>query len=294
MSENSPISEVHHYTNQKGIEGICRSNKFWATRFDSLNDSSEFRFALQYLRAILKREVFKSIGFHPNTDKVIESIISGAVTITSPLDVRHTVEAFVSSFCMHDDEGIRDHGLLSQWRSYGSDGYSIVFDYKILGKLLEEENEIFSYGMDIKFHKISYKPPSGIPASIKSIIIDFIQNSTPRLDNDFLTDMFTIMGTHKHWGFKEESEIRIIGIPRLEKYHNPKKDKQIKKIIQNEKPRIEIFGRSTLPIKRIIVSPGNNQEQKAESIKRFLSPDIPVTFSEIPYIIQANTGGYNS
>jgi hypothetical protein len=91
-----PPAVVYHYTDAFGLEGILRTGKLWATHFDFLNDTSEFRFAAETLAETLQ------------------------ITVQDLNFADHPVAHYISSFC-------EDQDLLSQWRGYTSkrQGYAI-------------------------------------------------------------------------------------------------------------------------------------------------------------------------
>ena len=48
------INTLYHYTSQKGLLGILKDQKIWATHVQYLNDSTEFHFAIDLARSVLK------------------------------------------------------------------------------------------------------------------------------------------------------------------------------------------------------------------------------------------------
>lgn len=286
MNTSEPqLEEIHHYTTIGSLKGICETNQIWATRFDYLNDSSEFRYGFSLLDAGLRREIFKKLGDHPRTLQGINKLRSAIEKFTSPNDDQHAVEPFIASFCSHSDEHTRQHGLLSQWRAYADGGFCLVFDRIRLSNIIKEENSIYQYNIPLEFHEVSYEIQADPPSSVVSWFENFINNNEKAANDKFLRDILTFIGTHKHRGFKEESEVRIIGFPRLEKFSNS--GHQLKTIaVENGKPLIKLFGQNDLPLKRIIISPGPNQNEARKEIKAYVGANIPIEYSEIPYIRQ--------
>lgn len=286
---NSELSEIHHYTDGKGLEGILKSNHIWARPFDQLNDSSEFRHGIDVLANGLKRKFFNPNSDNQDTDRrvkqlrlALDHIISSPI---SPLKLR----PFVASFCRHQDKRIARHGLLSQWRGYADGGYCLVFDLEEMKKLIDIENRAYPYYADLQFHSVAYGGVYDSGIEIPNIIVDymdrFIKNDNKTTNNHLLSSLFTFIGIHKHWGFQEESELRIIAYPRTS---SEESDPQPKVIHDEKRTHIKLFEKSTaLPIKRIIVSPSRDQQKNIDLIKGITGNDIEITASEIPYITQA-------
>jgi len=52
-NEKTIPSELFHYTSQKGLLGILESNTLWTSKNTCLNDSSEFKLALDIAKKVL-------------------------------------------------------------------------------------------------------------------------------------------------------------------------------------------------------------------------------------------------
>ncbi|MEK7791899.1 MAG: DUF2971 domain-containing protein, partial [Pseudomonadota bacterium] len=160
VAEEHP--ELSHYTNAVGLAGIIQSQTLWATHYAYLNDSEEIRYfgtdrlpnLLQtvgetYLNELIAQDQKKQLSidqcrgkgeiidqFVKETLVAQENILFGNQNGKKPL-----TEPYIASFCTTKDEDnrVKDHGLLSQWRGYGQEGgYAIVFDTSRLSNLLEQ------------------------------------------------------------------------------------------------------------------------------------------------------------
>ena len=103
-----------------------RSLTLWATDARYLNDAQELTFAAKDLAEALRDVVDRSDADHA---KRIDDM-AGRIGIGNFLDREDgetTHSAYVTSFCKKPD-------LLSQWRGYGANGYSIEFPTQVLKK----------------------------------------------------------------------------------------------------------------------------------------------------------------
>lgn len=100
---------LYHYTTISGFMGILDSGSLWATDARYMNDSSELKFGIQYMK-----EETLARAKDPWMHYLLESVFSDAMH-----EGRRLATA---SYCADGD-------LLSQWRAYsGHAGYSIGLD----------------------------------------------------------------------------------------------------------------------------------------------------------------------
>ena len=139
MDDKPKSRLLFHYTTAEGVIGILSTQTLHATHIDFLNDASEGKIIRQVLtpifetelRALLpkmaKRGIFDraTLG-HPDfytlaADSVFEAFMK-TTNLTTPF--------FVVSFCDHKPGSPEyAHGLLSQWRAYGTrGGFALEFD----------------------------------------------------------------------------------------------------------------------------------------------------------------------
>ncbi|MDT5017026.1 MAG: hypothetical protein QOD39_3186, partial [Mycobacterium sp.] len=102
-----------HYTTASGVDGILRSNSFWASSAAMLNDSSEVEYGCGLLQNFWRE--FKSDNKLYDT-WVIESV---DLAVNKVLEQFRWDEVFVLCASRHKDD-------LSQWRGYAEgSGYAI-------------------------------------------------------------------------------------------------------------------------------------------------------------------------
>ncbi|HLP82010.1 MAG TPA: DUF2971 domain-containing protein, partial [Nitrosomonas sp.] len=232
-------------------------------------------------------------------------------------------EPYITSFCTSDknDHFVKDHGLLSQWRGYGQNGYAIVFDTFTLSELLEQLHEKGKNGLDLYFEDVFYSSDSYSNFTIKfdrdlEIINNFYKDSfnenkdeeTRGLDKIY-SALVKCACLYKHWGFKEENEVRVIALPQLVDNSQFRAEIAAEELVIPEIPRkhflrsgvlipyINLFedipptSGKRLPITRIIVGPTANAEGKKKRVRsveilldQYAIEGVSVTASDIPYI----------
>lgn len=109
-----PNLVLYHYTSGIGLMGIFDTGAVWASNIHQLNDSSEFRHALE----IAKYEIAKVVA----NSKEVDAAALG-VRLVDLIERSCKLSVYVTCFSAVGDS-------LSQWRGYCPDafGYSIGFD----------------------------------------------------------------------------------------------------------------------------------------------------------------------
>lgn len=315
--------ELHHYTTRCGLAGIWKTNSLWATQFSNLSDSSEIVLLKKPLEAALatlfkhwiierqqerfsvRRHVAKKGGLEVVARELAHNLVEAHYMTAftggkaSPLAV-----PFISSFCTHanDHPYEQKNGLLSQWRGYGGNGrYALVFDTRQLDALLERESRAhFWAGLSID--KVVYFDG---PETLEKEFPEILASSTAFMakmcneESGSNIDLFTPFSRAatlmKHRGFREEREVRIVAMPQSERALVDRGRENellgwppIKKVrgLSNSKMYVALFESlsATLPIKRIIVGPGANQEEDYEFARSVVSDRAPIVISETPFI----------
>ena len=317
-----PLEEDHpqlfHYTNAAGLDGILRSQTLRATHYAHLNDAEEIRHFLKnrlpevFERVILNHgdeEEARRLG-KKAAESLLEKLLNSASS-SEPL-----AEPYITSFCTPSDSDgrVEKHGLLSQWRGYGKDGgYALVFDTKCLSQLLTEFAETHENSGDLFAGDVVYSSDSNQIFS-KEFAEDlttmevFLSNLLrDDVDHENLENIFAAVMRcacrYKHWGFKEENEVRLIFIPNNREVSEYAKtegftinDIPKKRYVRagTNVPYVDLLEGITsttrsLPIQRVIVGPCAEYERarRIRAVEILLSQhhiDAKVTTSEIPYV----------
>lgn len=325
MLKTSEIyKKVYHYTTWDGLLGILQTQNLWATHYKFLSDYSEitlFRdklisFTLPYVRKAYEAVIKNSpeIGEKINQEGGLNQFVKHDTELFVDTQYQSTGdEIYIVSFCgEHKEPNINRNGLLSQWRGYGAGGgFALVFDTQILEEMLEEEGNRYEYSVghiaDLVYSDDEDKLKKELSDNL-SILADgitkLIENahSSNRMDLD-LSDCYlpfvSCITRYKHYGFREENEVRIVALPTvLDQRHleyasskgaslKPEKERKFRNKNYQHIPYIELFDliETGLPIEKIIVGPHKEKEIRASTLRVMLSKtSIEIACSDIPYV----------
>lgn len=337
LAENHP--ELFHYTNAKGLMGIIESQSIWATHYAYLNDSEEIRHFLkhrlpallrtvvnQYLDQLLEKGSIKQsdIDRKGGRNELVDSFIQETQDANEKILLKDALaEPYIASFCTTFGleksvcDQVAQHGLLSQWREYGrEDGYAIVFDTKQFFELLKDvgkkmKNSMYAFFADVVY---SSDPDFKFIEEFEEdliVIKDFFDAHLNGREKNLDKIYFSLMHCacrYKHWGFSEESEVRVVALPYPLHHEEFHEDMKVEGITVGEIsrkhflragaliPYIDLFDGVTsipdkiLPIKRIIVGPTKNTQEKnrrMNAVSMLINQygiKAEVTASEIPFV----------
>ena len=314
LAEDHP--QLFHYTNAVGLEGILRGQTLRATHYGYLNDVEEIRHFLKnelpkvFERVILNHVDVKEEAFqlaNRVAKSILERLLNGS-TIGEPL-----AEPYITSFCTpsKNDSRIGTHGILSQWRGYGKDGgFALVFETEILSQLLKEFAELYENSGDLFAGDVVYSSDSS-----QDFVEEFAEDLTimekvlsgQLRDDESLGEIYSAIMRcacrYKHWGFKEENEVRLIFIPNNREVCAYAKTEGIaiksvprKQFIRGGTniPFVDLLegvtsSNRSLPIQRVIVGPCAEKERdrRVRAVEILLHEhhiNANVTASEIPYV----------
>lgn len=315
------FSSLYHYTNQAGLLGILSSNNLWATSYKFMNDATEishFRaLASKFLEPEFRKisselessndEAREKVSSFGGLDDVVEHELQVFLdtlyntTFHRRENAEELVHPFILSLCGHEDEYERDNGLLSQWRGYGAGGgFAIEFDTRALSDIVAAQVRYFRYYV-AHFSDVVYGQGADAIRSL-STELNMLKSAVQRFYDgdascfDELYHPFTSLATRtKHFGFREENEVRIVLAPALKngpKVFGSHRDHEYKPVLTRQGPLgpvayIELIedGSVELPIKRIIVGPSRYQERNFEAAKFALGGrNVQLIRSHTPYV----------
>lgn len=314
--------ELFHYTTAAGLSGILESKSLWATHSSFVNDSEEIlgfydRIFPAILRPIFQKcieEAKTSPAFQKELgNKTFESYCDEQFALL--IDIFRTTAAtihdhYIASFSTPRNDWIREHGLLSQWRAYGPDGgYAIVFDTTTFDEILSAETtpyqeEIFSW-IDVQYH-LNENRRTGDPDTdnwiekLEIAAYNFFRASSENNASELANPLTILSSIFKHLGFEEEREVRFVlsllgtrleSEPELQSIRQHPINTRIR--MGETIPYVELCIRGSngvrmhLPIKRIIVGPHQDKNNRKRAVQLLLkqhglNPDM-VTVSDIPY-----------
>jgi hypothetical protein len=196
--------------------------------------------------------------------------------------------------------------LLSQWRAYGgAERLCVVFDTAKLITLLECEFAAH-YWVYLRLAEVHYafddvNIEALFPDLLDSVAEHLITNLGPlsqRITREAIISLIAAAPRFKHQGFREEQEVRVIGIPHNQalvdriRLERPDENGRSVKLIKhrNRDDRdcryLVLFDslECTLPITRIIVGPSSGQAKTFHEARKLVGSRYPVVRSETPYL----------
>lgn len=303
---------VFHYTSVDSFELIWKNNSLRATHPKFLNDTTELRLANDFLQQRLRSVMMEEIS--QNRMKFRKALkkagsIRGLVNHESKLAMQVMHDAafegvksdpafppFLISFSNHQYGSYEyKNGLLSMWRSYGRDGVAFELDSQELTNSLKSESSKYGYNVlsisDVIYQgkeKIAYEDYGDFDTEIAKLAFDLLLKRGSVSDHpEALGKFLQFTCRYKHRAFFEESESRIVAIPHpFSSTENPKPMKTI--VEDTARKYIDIFF-DKLPVKSVIISPGEKQNEIFDRIKSILGQSsIRVAKSETPYLERSN------
>ncbi|NHU42782.1 DUF2971 domain-containing protein [Rhodococcus sp. A14] len=293
---------LHHYTTASGLQGIFapkpikgfpnvpseRSLTLWASDARYLNDSQELSFAADALAdAMLDCAAHHDAAHKARIAGLAKRIRAGDFTDPNPSIGQTAHTAYVTSFSSRAD-------LLSQWRGYGANGYSIEFPVDILKQFLvpafRAGNESIGFLGGSQLFPVHYKLDESIIEAAAEEIVH------PTSYSSAVQNAVECLAQFKHDAFEEEQEWRLI----YSAGHNytacdfrPSPTGMLIPYLQLRLTPFHLHDparETAYPgklVESIWVGPSPEQELRVESVTRMLNQlsfgDVRVTHSPTPY-----------
>ena len=318
--------QLYHYTTAKGLNGIVESQQLRATNISYLNDSEELtgffnRRLLHLLEEPIRAhftdmQTTTSGRTYIDAEGGLEHVVTQSITKLGALLRSHTLKfhaPHVTSFCAASPQD-PDDGLLSQWRGYGPDGgYAIVFETHRLQQLIDQlpDTYLYQFGCwgDVEYYdqdsneKAAHSETLEREATVKQTIRTFVRD--PSNSNAFCelyAPITALSCMHKHRGFREEAEVRIVAVPANDEVFEAaqkrgnKKPKHPVHFVEKHGvlvPYIMLFGDKSsgtatkLPISKVIVGTHPEKFKRQKAVDLMLKQHgikAEVTVSDIPYL----------
>lgn len=316
VSDTHPF--LYHYTDWAALSGILKTNELWATHIRFLNDRSEYIHAQQFVESQLvpdmKIWIEKVAKANPIIQKkcddnggIDRQAVDLAKVAMSSMYRATGDDFFVTSFCGTPvaDYDI-NNGLLSQWRGYGSQqGFMLVFETKMLEKMMRQESEHFSYFNMYLGDAVYSEDENNIQQelgpdieNIRNFVVqtnEFIEGKSEQpAGKEAMLSFMRLATRYKHHAFDEEREVRLVGaIAKHEAVANSENMTSVQKPVELRSgrsgltPFIKLFGKNSasLPLRKIIVGPSKDKDEVAVALQKGLQwRDIEVKVSNIPYV----------
>ena len=287
-ANEKPEDFLFHYTTAQGLFGIVSDGFVRATHHRFLNDKSEINYGFREFSRIASSVLDEQLA-DPNS-RIRALAQSGFVYIDSAKAWADIVKHFIVSafgcylfcLCSHIQKSSFEHGLLSQWRGYGSDGgYAVRFKRDRLNEYLAQIDaplnvklEPVIYGINPTSRTIS----ADLKASMSQKLLSWCENPLNHketvnigdfVDMGFVGEILDYVVFTKNEHFCEENEWRLCAI-RLgtavldaEKYYV-----RGGTIV----PYVEVRSKMCIKdcIDQVIVGPHADQDERCSSTHNFL------------------------
>jgi hypothetical protein len=316
--------ELYHYTDWNGVCGIVSSQCFHATHIRFQNDQSEYIHAREKIVEMLVPKVVSELDLLTKSDTAqAENIASkgGSTEVAKTLsksliDTLYDIvgsHIYIVSFSgKPPNTYVQKNGLLSQWRGYGaSQGFALVFATEDLESMLQTEYASFAYEAGFFQDAVYGSDDELFDTDIVQNVKKFADSIAGRLRHLSITKTLSpetfpivefcqVATALKHVGFQEENEVRMVFLP-YNTHHRrwihtqggeppvhqrERKHERLKPQGNYAKPYIELLGPKIgkLPLKRVIVGPGANNQRAAHALRVLLDDEnVHIDVSETPF-----------
>lgn len=171
-SEEARNDALFHYTSANGLIGILQNKEIWSTASYCTNDESELAAGKGILTSLFSLATHELIQ---TNDPLVRTFAARGVDISEyarGFEQKITAHAlssacaYITCFCKPNEAEDFAHGLLSQWRAYGTDGgYALQFSRK---KLLAAIERVNNDNLIYQLQDVHYTPENPIKSEVLS------------------------------------------------------------------------------------------------------------------------------
>lgn len=241
---------LYHYASTDSVLGICQSKKIWASSIHYLNDSSEYKHAID----VMATEITNQKTRNKSTSGEYFDKLHNSLKRIQDLDV------FVASFSANGD-------ILSQWRAYcpTDGGFSLGFDPRKLAKSARQQGYTLApciYNEQEQFQVVQ---------EMFETLHSMYSNDWGEKSAEF-TETFDLLAAMmapslKHPSFSEEQEWRVATSPILPQSEIPIKYRAGKTLFIPYKEFSLMDEKGELELEEAIVGPSKHPELSKKSLK---------------------------
>lgn len=170
-TDQSKADALFHYTTAAGLIGILTSGQIWSTAYYCTNDESELTTGQGVLRPLFYQEAHR---LREAGDRRVQIFANRGVDIDYYADqfekaISGSALSHLCTYitCFFRPSAKEDflHGLLSQWRAYGSDGgYALHFNRSKMQEALDSFGDGESIEYDLQ--DIRYSPDNSLKEDV--------------------------------------------------------------------------------------------------------------------------------
>jgi hypothetical protein len=178
---------LFHYTSANGLVGIFDSGEIWSTAYYCANDERELSAGSGVLSRLFRERAHL---LHQSNDQRADLFARRGVDIMSYADgfeqqltamAMSSLVAYITCFCKPSGKEDFHHGLLSQWRGYGTDGgYALQFSRSRLLEGIKNANKVDDVNYDLE--DIHYSPENPLKDRVLEQRVAFLDEFEKHLD----------------------------------------------------------------------------------------------------------------
>jgi hypothetical protein len=274
--ESRSVTELYHYTDLNGLQGIIDKGDLWLTHLRFSNDNDELTHGKEIVRARLEERIANDPPDRQEYLKRLKELLQ--------LPVADGI--YICCFC-------EKNNLLSQWRGYGANGSGVCikFNKQAFSRLTGPDCP----GGLLRLWKVFY--PVEKQRKIIDKAIDYAWD-TGGVSNEERTQRAAeaiqfFIPTFKNPDFAEEEEWRLIFTPTPALPVKPAFRTGRNMLIPHYGLQSLGWGDAPLPITGVCIGPGIHKEINAQSVQMLLAqrtyngqpayPGIIPDISKTPY-----------
>lgn len=253
---NDPVANpemLWHYTSDAGFRGIVESKTLWATDAGFLNDQEELKVA-----ATAWASSYPASAAPLEAGEITVGNLHSLLTASWASKAQAPDGKYVASFT-------EDGDLLSQWRGYGRNGFSIGFRFSDLSQ--------WAVDRGCSLGKVIYSAPKTAGPATTTLLID------PKAGKSYIDG--PDIALYKNSGFREENEWRIVAGEEAG-------------ALKFRGGRFPIVPYIEIPIELAMIAevrlgPGTRRDEDLRAVRRILGANgatqaTHVSHSEVPYL----------
>lgn len=198
-------AKISHYTRALAVNAIFVNGTIRFTRWDFLNDMSEFT----YVYGLVK-EVLETGDYEEEFCRYMREISDIHYTLRKSTEHPKSEDYYVASFSFN-------HDCLPLWSNYAkmneADGYSIQFSSHNLRKSLQNKNGVTIFQGCVIYDVETQKALVGKILSSLSTLYSLVENEEERAERIaecFEEYISVVAGFFKHPSFANEEEFRFV------------------------------------------------------------------------------------
>ena len=202
VQDVAPGRLFYHYTDLGALNGIVSNHDLWLTHARYSNDDDEMAHGFE----IAKRTIDGELRSERSKKKKVKKRVDFLTRVLRLIEESTSEEAYVCCFCEEDD-------LLSQWRSYGTNGVGVSLGFDPM-EFIHLTGSDMPVGL-MRLWKVFYEEDKQAEIVRASLNFAFLhrKNSVTRMAQDATQAIRFFVPTFKNEDFAEEKERRLIFTP---------------------------------------------------------------------------------